>query len=104
MRTYELLRTKLAQLVVTGRSDVVTYYRGDCVVINPGPGGNYPRDPSLVGLRGTWQGIVDTTEFIEGQPPALTSFCYVALPGRGQVMIEFEFVYPCPSPDDLVAS
>ena len=83
---------------------MTTFYPGDCVRISLGPGGDYPRDPSLVGLQGTWQGIADTTEFIEDQPPAPTSFFYVALPGYGQVMIESEFVYPCPSPDDLVAS
>ena len=71
---------------------MATYYRGDCVVIGAGPDGNYPGDASLIGLRGTWQGTADR------------SFYYVAIPGRGQVMIEPEFVSPCPSPDDLVAS
>ena len=47
---------------------MTTFYPGDCVRIRRGPGGNYPFDPSLVGLRGTWRGTPATIEFIEGQP------------------------------------
>ncbi len=73
---------------------------GDCVRIGEGA------DPSLVGMEGTWQGIPwSIWEDPEAQPLSeVISFFRVALSDGRVVEVEAEFVVPCPSPDDLVAS
>ncbi len=79
---------------------MATFALGDCVRIGEGAA------PSIVGLQGTWQGTPSSIEGIPGAQPAPEpfSFCWVAIPERGVVMVESGFVEPCSPPDDLVAS
>ena len=79
---------------------MATFALGDCVRIGEGAA------PSIVGMQGTWQGTPSSIEGIPGpQPvPEPFSFCWVAIPERGVVMVESTFVEPCSPTDDLVAS
>ena len=77
-----------------------TFSLGDCVRIGEGA------DARIVGMEGTWQGSPSSIEGIPGAEPLSEpfSFCWVAIPERGEVLVESAFVEPCRPPDDLVAS
>ena len=86
--------------MVSEQRDMATFAVGDCVRIGEGA------DPSIVGMQGTWQGSPSSIEGIPGAQPLSEpfSFCWVAIPERGVMMVESAFVGPCPPSDDLVAS
>ena len=73
---------------------------GDCVRIAEGA------DPSLVGMKGTWQGTPRSlSEEPEARPLSeLIAFFSVALSDGSEVVVEATFVELCPSQDDLADS